>query len=117
MQLHEVRLLWYKRFSTMLEEMGFELNPYHANVANIIINRKQIAICWYVGNNKQSHLDASMLVDMINEIEMKVGMLALTNKHEHKFVCMDITLNGNINNAIRITQYMQQALNMLKNDQ
>jgi hypothetical protein len=37
-------LLWYELFSSTLQGMGFELNPYDACVANKVIDGKQCTI-------------------------------------------------------------------------
>ena len=37
-------LFWYKLFTTTLEGMGFEVNPYDMCVANAVINGKQCTI-------------------------------------------------------------------------
>ena len=48
-------LLWYKLFTTMLEDMGFELNPYGPCITNCIIKGMQCMVVWYVDDNKASH--------------------------------------------------------------
>ena len=50
-------LLWYKLYSSTLKDMGFELNPYDLCVANENIKGKQCTVCWYVDDNKISHVD------------------------------------------------------------
>ena len=54
-------LLWYKLFSTTLENMGFKINPYDRCVANKIVNGKQCTIVWYVDNVKVSHVQQSVV--------------------------------------------------------
>lgn len=51
----ESALLWYELYSMVLEDMGFELNPYDKCVANKTINGKQCTIAFYVDDNKISH--------------------------------------------------------------
>ena len=48
--------------------MGFELNPYDLCVANKIINGKQYTIVWYVDDNKISHVDSTVVDNIIKEL-------------------------------------------------
>jgi hypothetical protein len=50
-------LLWYELFTGTLAEMGFELNPHDAHVANKVVDGKQCTIVWHVDDNKMSHAD------------------------------------------------------------
>ena len=34
-----------------LEAYGFNINPYEPCVANKMIGRKQLTVCWHVDNN------------------------------------------------------------------
>ena len=71
-------MLWYGTFKNYLEDMGFKLNPYVPCVAKKIINNKQYAIVWYVDNNKISHMQSSVVDDVIKEIEEKFGKMTVT---------------------------------------
>mmetsp|Transcript_7772 Transcript_7772/g.11115 ORF Transcript_7772/g.11115 Transcript_7772/m.11115 type:complete len:99 (+) Transcript_7772:341-637(+) len=50
-------LFWYELFSSTLQKMGFEINPYDQCMANKIINGSQCTIAWYVDENKLSLKD------------------------------------------------------------
>ena len=41
-------LLWYNLFSTIIDILGFEMNPYDSCVANKVIEGTQYTIPWYV---------------------------------------------------------------------
>jgi hypothetical protein len=58
-------LLWYKLFSSTLNEMGFELNPYDTCVANKTIGGKQCTIAWYLDGIKISHVDDKVILHVI----------------------------------------------------
>ena len=45
-------MLWYELYSSTLQDMGFELNPYDKCVANKTINGKQCAIVFYINEKK-----------------------------------------------------------------
>ena len=51
----ESALLWYELFSTTLQDMGFQINPYDRCVANKLIDGKQCTISWYVDDNTVTH--------------------------------------------------------------
>jgi hypothetical protein len=48
-------LLFYNKLVADLESNGFVLNPYDLCVANKIVNRKQMTVCWHVDDLKVSH--------------------------------------------------------------
>eukprot|EP00957_Ditylum_brightwellii_P197541 15049821-Ditylum_brightwellii.AAC.1 len=50
-------LLFYKKFRTDIESIGFETNPYGVCVANRMVNRKQHTVTWHVNDVKSSHVN------------------------------------------------------------
>ena len=48
-------LLFYNKLVADLESNGFVLNPYDLCVANKVVNRKQMTVCWHVDDLKVSH--------------------------------------------------------------
>jgi Reverse transcriptase (RNA-dependent DNA polymerase) len=71
-------LLWYDLFANTLKDMGFELNPYDACVANKLINGKQYTVVWYVDDNKISHVDPNVVSEVIQKIEEQFGKMTVT---------------------------------------
>ena len=45
-------LLFYKKLTTILLSIGFELNPYDPCVANKMIGGQQMTLCWHVDDMK-----------------------------------------------------------------
>ena len=88
-------LLWYNLFTNTLVQMGFKLNPYDLYVANSQIKGKQCTIAWYVDNNKISHVDDTVVTDIIEKIEVKFWKMTVTRGKHHVFLGMDITFNNN----------------------
>jgi len=84
-------LLWYELYSSTLQNMGFELNPCDMCVANAIIDGKQCTICWYVDDNKISHVNPKVVDDVIEQIEKKFGKMSQTRGEDHDFLGMNIT--------------------------
>jgi hypothetical protein len=60
-------LLWYNLFTNTLVRMGFKLNPYDLCVANSQIKGKQCTVAWYVDDNKISHVDGTVVTDIIKK--------------------------------------------------
>ena len=54
-------LLFYKKLRTDLEAYGFKVNPYDPCVANKMVDRKQLTICWHVDDLMASHVSAKAL--------------------------------------------------------
>ena len=50
-------LLWYKKFRSDLEKIGFKFNPYDPCVANKIVRKKQQAIRFHVDDIMSSYKD------------------------------------------------------------
>ena len=49
------RLLYYRKFTKSLTDIGFKINPYDPCVANKIIDGQQMTICYHVDDFKLSH--------------------------------------------------------------
>ena len=61
-------LLWYNLFSETLEKIGFVLNLYDLCASNKTINGKQCTITWYVNNLKVSHMEPSVIDNVIQAL-------------------------------------------------
>ncbi len=83
-------LLWYELYSSTLTDMGFKLNPYDLCVANAELEGKQCTICWYVDDNKISHMNPKVIDEVINKIESKFGKMSQTRGDKHDFLGMEI---------------------------
>jgi hypothetical protein len=84
-------LLWCESHASTLKEMGFELNPCDPCVANTIIEGKQCTICWYVDDNKLSHVNPKVVHNVIEKFEGKFGKMSQTRGDEHDFLGMNMT--------------------------
>ena len=103
--------LWYELFSSTLKQLGFELNPYDLCVANAHIKGAQCTIVWYVDDNKISHVDSSVVSDVIQRIEERFGKMTVTRGDEHEFLGMRIVLNKAQKTAqITMISYLQEAI-------
>ena len=62
-------LLWQTLYTEVLENEGFELNPYDKCVANKLINGDQCTLAWYVDDNLLSHRDPKVVDEVLGVIE------------------------------------------------
>ena len=104
-------LLWYQLFSSTLQHMGFKLNPYDLCVANAEIKGAQCTIVWYVDDNKISHVDETVVSDVIKRIESKFGKMTVTRGLEHEFLGMKIVFDRETKTAkITMASYLREAI-------
>jgi hypothetical protein len=82
-------------------DMGFELNPHDACVANKTIDGSQCTITWYVDDNKISHINPDVVSSIIQKIEERFGKMTVTRGKQHTFLGMDFLFNNN--EAVTIT--------------
>jgi hypothetical protein len=104
-------MLWYDLFSTTLEGMGFEINPYDACVANKMVDGKQCTIVWYVDDLKVSHMSEKVVRDILKTIESKFsGKLVVTVGDHHVYLGMDIKFTPHQTVQIRMIDYLKEVL-------
>ena len=103
-------LLWYELFSGSLKEMGFVLNPYDPCVANCTIEGTQCTIVWYVDDAKVSHVNPSVVSDIISRLEGKFGKMTVTRGRDHVFLGMDISYNDRGTATITMKNYLKEAI-------
>ena len=104
-------LLWYKLLVETLIDLGFELNPTDACVANAMVNGKQCTIAWYVDDNKISHVDPNIVTNVINNIESRFGKMAVTRGDEHVFLGMKVKFDRESKTvSIDMNDYAKEAI-------
>ena len=87
----EPALQWYKLYSEILTEKGFELIQHGRCVANRLVNGKQFTFVWYVDDRKLSHMEAKVVEYLINDMKNQFG--ELVNKgNKHTFLSMHINI-------------------------
>ena len=104
-------LLWYMLFTSVLKDMGFVLNPVDPCVANKDINGKQCTICWYVDDNKVSHVEYDVVTEILESIEKKFGKMSITRGKKHSFIGMDIDILENKKLKILMKCHIEEAIN------
>ena len=103
-------LLWYELYTSKIQGMGFELNPYDMCVANKVINEKQCTIGYYVDDNIATHVEEEVLSDIIDVVKSEVGAITVSRGNTHNFLGMDITFNDDGTLSIRMTEYIADTL-------
>jgi len=103
-------LLWYKLFSTMLVDLGIELNPYDLCVANAIIDGKHCTIGWYVDNNIVTHIDPDTVTWVIDKIEEKFGNMTVTRGKSHDFLGMNIDILEDKTVTVGMKEHIKGAI-------
>ena len=108
-------VLWYDLYSSTLIDMGFKLNPYDLCVANSDIDGKQCTICWYVDDNKISHVKLEVVQSIISKIEDKFGEMTKTYGEEHDFLGMNIKyVDGKV--VISMKKHILKAMDSFLDD-
>ena len=65
--------MFYEKLVGDLEAYGFNINPYDPCVANKMIRRKQLTVCWHVEDLKISCVNANKVTKMIQWLESEYG--------------------------------------------
>jgi len=73
--LQSVMLFW-RKLSSVLIKMGFKINLYNRCVANKDINGHQCTITWWVDDLKISHVDETVVYDIIKDLERIFGQMS-----------------------------------------
>ena len=102
-----------------LLKMGFSLNPYDECVANKTINGKQCTILWHVDDLKISHVDKSVVDDMLDKLNNRYGKdapLTVTRGKVHEYLGMTIDFTEPKKVAIRMDGYADGILEEARDD-
>ena len=79
-------LLWYNMNTGTLKEEGFILNPYDLCVVNKVIECKQYTTTRYVDDSKISHVDNTVVDNVISVIENYFGKMIVIRGIKHTYV-------------------------------
>jgi Reverse transcriptase (RNA-dependent DNA polymerase) len=69
----QASLLFWRKFKGFLMDLGYEENPYDSCVVNKMINGKQCTVCWYIDDVKASHIEESVVEDLISKMQEEYG--------------------------------------------
>ena len=89
------------------------LNPYDKCVANKMINGKQCTISWYVDDNKLSHIETTVVDQILGVIKKHFGELTTSRGNEHSFLGMNIKFDKEKQTvAINMKGQLQEAIDL-----
>ena len=74
------------------------------------VKGKQCTVAWYVDDNEISHVDATVVTDVIEKIEAKFGKMTVTRGKHHVFLGMDIMFNDNGTVTLLMKEYPKEAI-------
>ena len=110
----QAALLFWKNLSAFLiEEQGFEVNPYDWCVVNKVINGKQCTIGWHVDDLKISHVDKAVVEEIITKMNDRYGKESPISVHrgpiqEYLGMTIDYTKKGKV--SFSMPQYIEDLL-------
>jgi hypothetical protein len=109
-------LQFWKRLSKLLESWGFEANKYDQCVVNKTINGSQCTILWHVDDLKISHLESSVIEDVVSKLNDTFGQYApLTAQygeiHEYLGMTLDLWEPGRVKDIL--VDYINKLLSEL----
>ena len=58
----ELALCWYNLYTIILNDKGFNINPYDRYVVNKVVEGKHYTITWYLDDNKLSDVNSKWLM-------------------------------------------------------
>ena len=74
-------------------------------MANKIVIRNQLTVCWYVDDIKFLHNEKSVVEEIINKIENKFDKLTITQGNKQTYLGMDFEIkNGKL--KINMKEYL-----------
>ena len=106
-------LFWKNLTSFLVDDMGFEVNPYDSCVVNKIVNGKQCTIAWHVDDLKISHAKPRVVDGLINKLKSKYGVeTPLTVKrgkiHEYLGMTIDYIAPGKV--SFSVPKYIDKLI-------
>ena len=110
----ESALLWYKLFTEVLQKEGFILNPYDACVANKTINGKQCTVGWYVDDNILSHVETTVVDEVLATIGGYFPGLSIERGNKLNFLGMEIDFFEKGKLKIGTVQYLKGMIEELE---
>lgn len=72
--------------------MGFEINPYNKCVANKTIDGAQCTVVWYIDDIKVSHVNKSVVENIMKDLENHFGELDVTYGNNQEYLGMNISI-------------------------
>ena len=113
------RLFWEKLSSFLVNQHGFEQNPYDFCVVNKMINGKQFTIIWYVDDLKFSHVDSSVVTKMIEAVKSEFGKEYEVTVHRgkvHDYLGMQLDFSNKGKVVMTMRDYIDELIKEVPED-
>jgi hypothetical protein len=111
--------LFWKHLSSTLVSKGFKINPYDACVANKMINGKQCTILWHVDDLKISHIDSTVVTDVIAMLSAEFGKeapLTISRGATHEYLGMTLDFTEKGVAKIDMSKYVENIITEMPED-
>jgi hypothetical protein len=94
-------LLWYKKFRSDLEGIGFEFNPYDPCVANRTVSKLQHTVRFHVDDLMSSHMHSAVndeFEEWLNNMYGNYGAVKATrgDRHDYLGMTLDFSQKGKV---------------------
>jgi len=109
----QAALLWYKKFRSDLESIGYIFNPYDPCVANKMIDGKQHTIRFHVDDLMASHVSKTIndkFLEWLNKMYGHCGEVKATRGDFHHYLAMHFDFSHNGQVRIHMKDYIQSML-------
>jgi hypothetical protein len=117
--LQAALLFWESLSSYLIDELGYEPNPYDLCVVNKIINGKQCTVLWHVDDIKASHVEQGVLDDLARHLDSRYGKHAPLTVHQgpiHDYLGMTIDYSEDGKVKIIMSDYIDRMLDEAPDD-
>jgi len=107
-------LLWYKKFRSDLESIGYVFNPCDPCVANKMIKGKQHTICFHVDYIMASHVSRlvnNQFAEWLNSMHGHYGKVKQTHGDFHHYLAMHFDFSHRDQVRIQMKDYVESMLN------
>jgi hypothetical protein len=105
-------LLFYKKLVANLESDGFMLNPYDPCVANKVVDRKQMTVCWHADDLKVSHCDPAQVTIFGEWLSTKYEVNVATHRGKvHDYLGMIFDFSAKRKVMVTMREYIKTVLN------
>jgi hypothetical protein len=104
-------LLFYNKLVADLESNGFVLNPYDLCVANKVVDRKQMTVCWHVEDLNVSHCNPAQVTIFGEWLSKKYGVAKATHRgkvHNYPGTIFDFLAKGKV--KVTMMEYIKNII-------
>ncbi len=109
-------LLYYRKFMNSLTKQGYKINPYNECIANKVVKRKQVTICFHSNDCKISHKSFAVIDDTIAFLRTKyksifgygLGQMKVYRGKTHKYLGMSLDFSHKGQCQVTMHDYIER---------